>query len=132
MAYDLSFTEDGLIEFFRSALVGLVRLGRRDLSPRQLAAFLICYYKSEPQTVRALAARLEVSRPAISKLLDVLETCDLLRRERDPRDRRSVVLRHTQTGYAFDQTLKDILMQTGPFSPMRFEAPVSRINSPAH
>lgn len=92
----------------------MLRLGTYDMSMRQLAALLICYGEEEPQTVRGLARRLNVSRPAISKMLNVLEMSDLVRRKTDPRDRRSVVVARTQAGRAFDRTLKDIMAHAAP------------------
>ena len=50
---------DGLLEFFRGSMSALVRLERRDLSNRQLAAFLICYGEDEPQTVQGAVRKAE-------------------------------------------------------------------------
>src|SRR4051794_7388824 len=64
----------------------LVRSDQRDLSARQLGVFLICYLESEAQTVRGLASRLGVIKPAITRALDRLEEFDLVRRKQDPLD----------------------------------------------
>ncbi len=84
------------------------------MSTRQLAALLICYGEEEPQTVRGLAKRLNVSRPAISKMLNVLEASDLVRRKTNPLDRRSVFVTRTQAGWDFDRTLKGIMAHAAP------------------
>ena len=89
---------DGLANVLRSTIVALVRLDGPDLTARQLGVFLTCYLESEAQTVRGLATELDVSKPAISRALDRLSEFDLTRRKKDPRDRRSVLVRRTATG----------------------------------
>ena len=81
----------------------------RDLSARQLGVFLTCYLEDEPQTVRGLAARLNVSRPAITRALDRLEDAGLARRKTDPQDHRSVLVAHTQDGQAFLSELRRLM-----------------------
>ena len=80
------------IDVFRQTVVALVRRDGLDLSARQLGVFLTCYVEGEAQTVRGLAAKLSVSTPAISRALDRLSEFDLVRRKRDPLDRRSVLV----------------------------------------
>ena len=67
---------------------GTVRWDGPDLSARQLGVFLTCYLETEAQTVRGLAAKLGVSKPAITRALDRLSEFDLVRRKTDPLDRR--------------------------------------------
>ena len=83
---------DGLANVLRSTIVALVRLDGSDLTARQLGVFLTCYLESEAQTVRGLATKLDVSKPAISRALDRLSEFDLTRRKKDPLDRRSVLV----------------------------------------
>ena len=47
--------------------------------------------EGEAQTVRGLAAKLNVSKPAITRALDRLAELDLVRRKTDPLYRRSVL-----------------------------------------
>ena len=54
---------DNLAGILRSAIVELVRRDGPDLTARQLGVFLTCYLEAEAQTVRGLAARLDVSKP---------------------------------------------------------------------
>jgi DNA-binding MarR family transcriptional regulator len=61
----------------------------------------ICYLADEEFTVRRLAALMEVSRPAISGILDRLEQRRFIKRRIDPRDRRSIILERTRLGWAF-------------------------------
>jgi DNA-binding MarR family transcriptional regulator len=71
--------------------------------------FLTCYLETEAQTVRGLAARLNVSKPAITRALDRLSEFDLVRRKTDPLDRRSVLVQRTATGMAFQRELRTVL-----------------------
>jgi DNA-binding MarR family transcriptional regulator len=100
---------DGLAGMLRTTIVELVRRDGADLSARQLGVFLTCYLETEAQTVRGLAARLNVSKPAITRALDRLSEFDLVRRKTDPLDRRSVLVQRTATGMAFQRELRTVL-----------------------
>jgi DNA-binding MarR family transcriptional regulator len=97
------------VDVLRQTIVALVRRDGPDLTARQLSVFLICYLESEAQTVRGLAARLNVAKPAITRALDRLAEFDLVRRKTDPLDRRSVLVQRTVSGAAFLRDLKKIL-----------------------
>jgi DNA-binding MarR family transcriptional regulator len=99
------------VEVLRQTTVALVRRDGPDLSARQLGVFLTCYLESEAQTVRGLAARLNVSKPAITRALDRLSEFDLVRRKTDPLDRRSVLVQRTVSGAGFLRDLKRILAE---------------------
>src|SRR5271155_5328029 len=92
---------DGLAGILRTAIVELVRRDGPDLSARQLGVFLTCYLESEAQTVRGLAAKLNVSKPAITRALDRLSEFDL--------DRRSVLVQRPPPGMAFLRELRGYL-----------------------
>jgi DNA-binding MarR family transcriptional regulator len=111
---------DGLAGILRTAIVELVRRDGPDLSARQLGVFLTCYLETEAQTVRGLAAKLGVSKPAITRALDRLSEFDLVRRKTDPLDRRSVLVQRTATGMAFLRELRTILRDAA--SAMRITA----------
>ena len=83
---------DQMIGLLRDSIVELVRREGPDLTARQLGVMLTCYTEAEPQTVRGLAAQLEVSKPAITRALDRLSEFELVRRKTDPMDRRSVLI----------------------------------------
>jgi len=106
---------DQLIEVLKNTIVALVRRDGPDLSARQLGVFLTCYLQAEAQTVRGLAAELDVSKPVISRALDRLGELNLARRKVDPLDRRSVLVQRTAAGMAFLRDLRSI------FAPMRKE-----------
>jgi DNA-binding MarR family transcriptional regulator len=100
---------DGLATVLRTTIVELVRRDGPDLSARQLGVFLTCYLEAEAQTVRGLAARLGVSKPAITRALDRLTEFDLVKRKTDPMDRRSVLVQRTPPGMTFLRDLRSIL-----------------------
>jgi DNA-binding MarR family transcriptional regulator len=97
------------VDVLRQTIVALVRRDGPDLTARQLGVFLTCYLEGEAQTVRGLAAKLNVSKPAITRALDRLSEFDLVRRKQDPLDRRSVLVQRTVSGAAFLRDLKKIL-----------------------
>ena len=122
------------VEVLRQTTVSLVRRDGPDLSARQLAVFLTCYLESEAQTVRGLASKLNVSKPAITRALDRLSEFDLVRRKTDPLDRRSVLAQRTATGMAFQRDLKKILAEAGgeaDETPARTRHPVAASESRA-
>ena len=104
---------DRMAEVFRYVVVALVRREGPDLTARQLGVFLTCYLDDEAQTVRGLAAKLNVAKPAITRALDRLSEFDLVRRKIDSLDRRSVLAQRTATGMAFLRDLKKILSEAG-------------------
>ena len=63
----LPITPEKLMSILRDTVVGTVRRDGPDLSARQFGVFLIAYNEEGPHTVRGLAARLDVSKPAITR-----------------------------------------------------------------
>ena len=100
---------DRLLEVLRDTIIGMVRREGPDLSARQFGVLLICYLEEGPHTVRALAARLDVSKPAITRALDRLAELGFARRGPDPRDRRSVLVQRTRKGTDFVGDLRQML-----------------------
>ena len=98
-----------LTNILRDTVVSLVRREGPDLTARQLGVLLICYLEDGPHTVRGLAARLAVAKPAITRALDRLEEFQFARRLQDPRDRRSIVVARTPDGDAFMAHLRVLL-----------------------
>lgn len=104
-------TADCLVGLLRNTVVALVRREDTDLSARQLGVFLTCYLEDEAQTVRGLAANLNISKPAVSRALDRLAEFDLVRRKADPNDRRSVLVQQTVAGRGFLRDLRSIMIE---------------------
>jgi DNA-binding MarR family transcriptional regulator len=91
--------------------VSLVSGDDADLSARQSAVLLTAYSVDGPHTVRGLAARLNVSKPAITRALDRLGELDLIQRKIDPLDRRSVLVERTIAGKAHIRRLTTLWQQ---------------------
>ena len=101
------------VDVLRQTIIALVRREGPDLTARQLGVFLTCYLDDEAQTVRGLAAKLNVSKPVITRALDRLSEFDLVRRKTDPLDRRSVLVQRTAAGMTFLRDLRKILAEAG-------------------
>lgn len=94
----------------RQITLALIRDGLtdRDLSARQLAVLLEVYSVDDGQTVRGLAAKLRVSKPAITRALDRLVVLGLACRRPDPADGRSVLVGRTGKGAAYRQMVREL------------------------
>jgi DNA-binding MarR family transcriptional regulator len=88
----------------------LVRDGEHDLSARQMAVLLTVYLEMPPHTVRGLAAKLGVTKPAITRALDTMGRLGLVSRHRDPADRRNVVVQRTVGGALAVERLGDLII----------------------
>jgi DNA-binding MarR family transcriptional regulator len=107
----MAATMDGeaLVQLLRGTMLALVRRDGVDLTARQFGVLLTVYLTEGPHTVRGLAARLDVSKPAITRALDRLGELDLARRQLDPKDRRSVLVQQTPGGQAFLAELRRVM-----------------------
>lgn len=121
-----------LTSILRDTVVSLVRREGPDLTARQLGVLLICYLEEGPHTVRGLAARLGVAKPAITRALDRLEEFQFARRMQDPRDRRSIVVARTSEGEVFMEHLRGLLDEASrhaasprPHTPARAAEPLA-------
>ena len=101
-----------LLHILMGMLVSSVSGDGPDLTARQLAVFLKVYLEpATDHTVRGLAAVLNVYKPAITRALDRLEELGFTKRETDPNDRRSVIVRRTPTGSTYLRTLGKYLAE---------------------
>ncbi len=87
-----------------------VRADMPDLSMRQAAILLSVYLDPPPHTVRGLAARLNVTKPVITRALDHMGGLGLLTRRRDEADRRNVLVRRTVDGALFVERFGDAII----------------------
>jgi DNA-binding MarR family transcriptional regulator len=101
-----------LTEALRDAIVSTVRRPGPDLSARQLAILLVCSVDGIPQTGRGLASRLGVPRSVVTLATDRLEVFGLAKREKDARDRRSVLIVATAAGRALTGELASAMAAT--------------------
>jgi len=79
-----------------------------DLTARQFALLFHVYLGPPPHTVRGLAARLKISKPAVTRALDRLSALGFVKRMRDKGDRRSVIISRTVAGAVFLRDFADM------------------------
>jgi DNA-binding MarR family transcriptional regulator len=99
---------DPRIVVLHGTLLSLVRRDGRDLTARQLTAFLSVFMDEQTHTVSSLAELLHISRPGVTRIMDRLVQFDLVAREEDREDRRRVLVRRTSRGAAFFRELVGI------------------------
>lgn len=99
-----------LFQVLQETIITLVKKDSHDLSSRQLGCMLICYQSEGPHTVRGLASKLNISKPAITRSIDKLSERDLVQRKPDPSDRRSVLVSRTTKGNAFIREVRNIIL----------------------
>jgi DNA-binding MarR family transcriptional regulator len=93
---------DAVADRLHSAALHLLRLLRAEddalgISPPRLSALSVVVFAG-PLTIGALAHAEGVRPPTMTRLVDGLERDGLVVRERDPEDRRSIVVRATPAG----------------------------------
>jgi DNA-binding MarR family transcriptional regulator len=98
------------LKLWHDVTLELVRDGEVDLSARQVAILLTLYLEAPPPTVRGLAAKLAVTKPAITRALDTLGDMGLLDRKRDEKDRRNVLVHRTVQGALSAERLGDVIV----------------------
>jgi DNA-binding MarR family transcriptional regulator len=98
------------LRLWHDVTLDLVRDDQPDLSARQLVVLLTVYLEPPPHTVRGLAAKLRVTKPAITRALDTMGRLGLLSRRRDEADRRNVVVQRTLAGALAVEKLGDIIV----------------------
>lgn len=91
--------------------LAMVRDNKPDLTTRQMAILLTVYLDPPPHTVRALASRLGVTKPVITRALDSMGRLKLLSRRRDRNDRRNVLIQRTVEGALYLEHLGDMISQ---------------------
>jgi DNA-binding MarR family transcriptional regulator len=95
------------LRLWQQVLLSAVRADGPDLTVRQLAILLTIYLDPPPHTVRGLAARLNVTKPVITRALDTMGALKLVSRHRDAADRRNVLIRRTVEGALYVERLGD-------------------------
>jgi DNA-binding MarR family transcriptional regulator len=77
---------------------------------RQMAILFTIYLDPPPHTVRGLAARLNVTKPVITRALDTMGAMKLVSRHRDEQDRRNVLIRRTVEGALYVERFGDAIV----------------------
>lgn len=98
------------LRLWHDVSLDLVRDREPDLSLRQVTVLITIYLEPQPHTVRALAARLGVTKPVITRALDTMGRHGLVSRKRDPADRRNVLVQRTVNGALFLERLGDLVI----------------------
>jgi DNA-binding MarR family transcriptional regulator len=98
------------LRLWHDVIFDLVRDDAPDLSARQQAVLLTVYLEPPPHTVRGLAVKLGVTKPAITRALDTMGRLGLVTRRRDEADRRNVVVQRTLAGALAVERLGDIIV----------------------
>lgn len=98
---------DQFVDILHQTILHTVRRDGPDLSSRQMALLLITALEEGMHTVRGLAQRLDISKPAITRSLDRLQYLGLSERKPDPRDGRSVLVVPTEAGYEYIAMVKE-------------------------
>lgn len=106
----LKLGQQQALRIWYDALSESVRRDGPDLSARQMAIILRIYMEDGPHTVRGLAADLAISKPAVTRALDRLADLGFVRRQKDPQDRRSVLVQRTVRGSVFLSDFADLVI----------------------
>ena len=111
MTVSSTVTQNPLLHVLKETIVSLVSADDTDLSARQLGVLMTVYLEMPDggHTVRGLAAKLKVSKPAITRALDRLSEFDFVRRKKDPTDARSVLVEKTAPGSAYIRNLGKVM-----------------------
>lgn len=82
-----------------------------DLTLRQMTILLSIYLEPPPHTVRGLAAKLQVTKPVITRALDTMGRLKLVDRKRDEKDMRNVIIQRTVEGALYLERMADIIVE---------------------
>jgi len=97
------------LALWHNVLIESVRRQGPDLSARQMAILLTVYLTPPPHTVRGLAGKLGIAKPAITRALDTLGQRGLVKRKRDMEDKRNVLVQRTVDGSVFLSDFADLI-----------------------
>lgn len=106
------------LRLWQQVTLSQVRDGAHDLTMRQMAILLTIYLDPPPHTVRGLAAKLEVTKPVITRALDTMGALQLVSRHRDPADKRNVLIKRTVEGVLFVERFGDIVIENAAELPL--------------
>ena len=98
------------LNIWRRVIVASVRADAPDLSARQMTLLLTVYLTPQPHTVRGLATLMNVSKPAITRDVNRLVELQLVRRNTDENNRRSVLIQRTVRGSVFLRDFGELIV----------------------
>lgn len=104
--------ELGAIETLRRAVTFMIGSDTaHDLTQRQLGTLLLVTCTPGPHTIRGIAGKLDLLKPAVTRAVDVLEGEGLVERKPDPADRRSVLVVPTPAARRFVNAITGAMRQ---------------------
>lgn len=106
----MAMNERDALDMWRRVLVETVRSDTPDMTARQQAILMTVCLTSGPHTVRGLAETLDIAKPAVTRALDALEKCSLIKRIPDERDLRSVLVERTVDATAYLNELARLIV----------------------
>ena len=98
------------LRLWQNVALAETNAGHPDLSHRQAAILLTIYLDPPQHTVRGLAARLNVTKPVITRALDTMGAMKLVSRHRDETDKRNVLIRRTVDGALYVERFGDAII----------------------
>lgn len=98
------------LAFWHGVTATALRKMPLDLSARQTAVLLNVYLATQAQSIKSLSEDLGISKPAICRAIDALETAKLVKRSRDKSDKRNVHVQRTVKGSVFLSEFADIIL----------------------
>ena len=98
------------LRLWQQVLLAEVRDDAPDLTVRQMAILLTIYLDPPPHTIRGLAAKLNVTKPVITRALDTMGSLKLVSRHRDELDKRNVLVRRTIEGALYVERFGDAII----------------------
>jgi DNA-binding MarR family transcriptional regulator len=82
-----------------------------ELSPRQSLVLLHVYLCTPPHSVKSLSEKLDIPKAAICRALDYLSAHGLIKRKRDVKDKRNVLVQRSINGLVYLSELASIIQQ---------------------
>lgn len=96
-------TSERVLLRWQDALVSWVKGDNPDLTNRQMALLLVISLDESQHTIRGLASRLGIAKPAVTRAIDRLSQLNYVQRVDDKRDRRNIFVVPTASGRSFLQ-----------------------------
>ena len=106
----ISLRPSQALRLWQQVTLSEVRDDAPDLTTRQMAILLTIYLDPPPHTIRGLAARLDVTKPVITRALDTMGALKLVSRHRDERDKRNVLVKRTVEGALYVERFGDAII----------------------
>ncbi|MCF6117381.1 MarR family winged helix-turn-helix transcriptional regulator [Mesorhizobium muleiense] len=106
----ISMRPNQALRLWQQVMLHQVRDDAPDLTMRQTAILFTIYLDPPPHTVRGLAARLNVTKPVITRALDTMGAMKLVSRHRDELDKRNVLVKRTVEGALFVERFGDVII----------------------